>query len=145
MNASENDLTAAEREMLEHLADGELPEAQRRELLSKLDRASGGWRACALAFLEAQCLQESLGGFAGRSARPAPPLVARPQRQGVLARRVQTAVAMAASFLVALGIGWWAGALRQGIGPVLPKRIGGNWIRSSGCWPTSGGKGCGWP
>ncbi len=117
MNPSENDLTAGEREMLEHLVDGELPEVRRRELLSKLDRASGGWRACALAFLEAQCLQESLGGLVGESARPAPTVAARPQRQGVWTRRVQTALAMAASFLVALGIGWWAGALRQGIGP----------------------------
>jgi hypothetical protein len=117
MNPSENDLTAVDREMLEHLVDGELPEAQRRELLSKLDRASGGWRACALGFLEAQCLHEALGGLAGESARPASTAVAGPRRQGVWTRRVETALAMAASFLVALGIGWWAGGLRQGIGP----------------------------
>ena len=38
------------------LADGELSEAQRRELLAGLDDEPGGWRQCATAFLEAQAL-----------------------------------------------------------------------------------------
>ena len=117
MNPSENDLTAADRGMLDQLADGELPEAERRELLLKLDRVPGGWRACALGFLEAQCFQDALRRVARESARPPQTVVALPRRHGAWARHVQTALAMAASFLVALGIGWWAGALRQGIGP----------------------------
>src|SRR5205823_4263901 len=36
------------------LADGELTDESRRELLGRLDRESDGWRRCALAFLEAQ-------------------------------------------------------------------------------------------
>ena len=45
---------------LELLADGELDEEPRRELLARLDQTADGWRHCALAFLEAQCLGESL-------------------------------------------------------------------------------------
>ncbi len=117
MNPSENELTAADREMLEQLADGELPEAERRDLLLKLDRVPGAWRACALGFLEAQCLQDSLGGLARESARPTATVIAMPSRRGPWMRRLQTGLAMAASFLLALGLGWWAGALRQGAGP----------------------------
>jgi hypothetical protein len=117
MNSSENELTAADREMLEQLADGELSEARRRELLLKLDRVPGGWRACALGFLETQCFQDTLGGLARESTRPAPTVVAVPRRRGDWSRHVRTGLAMAASFLLALGIGWWAGALRQGVGP----------------------------
>ncbi|MBO7707876.1 MAG: hypothetical protein J6S42_04280 [Thermoguttaceae bacterium] len=44
---------------LELLADGELDEESRRDLLERLDRTADGWRQCALAFLQAQCLGES--------------------------------------------------------------------------------------
>ncbi|MBR2694358.1 MAG: hypothetical protein IKE69_09090 [Thermoguttaceae bacterium] len=47
---------------LELLADGELDEESRRDLLERLDRTDDGWRYCAMAFLQAQCLGESLGG-----------------------------------------------------------------------------------
>jgi hypothetical protein len=122
MNPSENELTAAEREMLDRLADGELPDAERRELLAKLDRVPGGWRACALGFLEAQCFQDALRGVARESTRPpqTQTVVASPRRHGAWARHIQTALAMAASFLVALGIGWWAGAFWGGPGDALP-------------------------
>jgi hypothetical protein len=39
---------------LQRLVDGELDEQQSRQLLAELDRDPAGWRACALAFLEAQ-------------------------------------------------------------------------------------------
>ncbi len=56
---------------LELLADGELDEESRRLLLDRLEKTSDGWRSCALAFLEAQCLRESLKkGIL--SAEPAP-------------------------------------------------------------------------
>ncbi len=48
---------------LDRLVDGELPEAERRQLLSKLDRQPGGWRQCALAFLEAQSWGQALTHF----------------------------------------------------------------------------------
>ena len=39
----------------DRLVDGELSEEERRELLAGLDAEPGGWRRCALAFLESQC------------------------------------------------------------------------------------------
>ena len=45
----------------DRLVDGELSEEDRRELLAGLDDEVGGWRRCALAFLEAQCWKQSLG------------------------------------------------------------------------------------
>src|SRR5262245_64910242 len=39
---------------LDRLAAGELPENDRRSLLAWLDEDAARWRACALAFLEAQ-------------------------------------------------------------------------------------------
>lgn len=47
--------------LLELLVDGELDDPNRRDLLLRLDRLQDGWRCCAIAFLEAQCLKESLG------------------------------------------------------------------------------------
>ncbi|MCR4410984.1 MAG: hypothetical protein NUV77_01005, partial [Thermoguttaceae bacterium] len=109
MSPAESDLPLIDSEMLDALVDGELPEPQRRELLERLDRLPGGWRACALAFLEAQCWKESL------RARPLPgprPAEVRPVR---LRRRrsmgVGTLLATAASFLVALGLGLGIGSV----------------------------------
>src|SRR5437773_2733963 len=45
---------------LDRLTDGEVPEPQRRALLSRLEQSPGGWRRCALAFLEAQAWREAL-------------------------------------------------------------------------------------
>jgi hypothetical protein len=42
------------------LVDGELDEAQRRDLLAGLDDEPNGWRNCALAFLESQCWKQAL-------------------------------------------------------------------------------------
>lgn len=52
-------LTPEDRFLLELLVDGELEEPQRRDLLLKLDRIPEGWRCCAIAFLESQCLKDS--------------------------------------------------------------------------------------
>ena len=53
----------------DRLADDELSEEERRELLGRLDDEPGGWRRVALAFLESQCWKQSLGEIAqsGRS------------------------------------------------------------------------------
>ncbi len=45
----------------DRLVDGELSEAERREMLLRLDDQPGAWRRCALAFLEAQALRHELG------------------------------------------------------------------------------------
>ena len=44
----------------DRLVDGELSDAERRQLLASLDDEPDGWRRCALAFLEAQQWQQSL-------------------------------------------------------------------------------------
>src|SRR5260370_8705607 len=40
--------------LIDRLVDGELGEAERRELLLRLESNPDGWRRCALAFIEAQ-------------------------------------------------------------------------------------------
>src|SRR5262245_33080507 len=55
-----NDTTDQKR--FERLVDGELPEAEYRALLASLDDEPGGWRRCALAFLESQALASEMGG-----------------------------------------------------------------------------------
>ena len=50
-------------QLLDRLVDGELDGARRRELLEALDRQSGGWRQCALAFLEAQSWGDALTDY----------------------------------------------------------------------------------
>ncbi len=120
MNASENDLPNTDQELLDRLVDGELPDDKRRELLESLDHVPGGWRACALAFVEAQCLKESLSGVVRASGARPEVAVPLPARRAAWTLRAQTFLAMAASFLVALGLGWWAGLPRHAILPGNP-------------------------
>jgi hypothetical protein len=116
--------------VLDLLVDGELDEAERRELLARLDETPGGWRQCALAFLEAQCWRQGLGrlrqeaaagvpihqGYVGRSEN-------RPHEFSHYKRlffggRRGTPLAMAASFLAALVLGVvLRGAMTPDAGP----------------------------
>ena len=86
------------------LVDGELPESERQNLLSTLDDLPGGWRRCALAFLEAQSWKDELGDMRQESISPPQAAPAR-RRSGFLGGRWTTLLAAAASFLVALGLG----------------------------------------
>lgn len=96
------------------LADGELSEERRRALLSRLDDHPEGWRRCALAFLEAQDWKREMPRAGGANDPPAadasaaiaensasPVIVAQRPLLGWLG----TMLAMAASFLLALGMG----------------------------------------
>lgn len=87
--------------LLERLVDGELSGDEYRRFLASLDEQSGGWRRCALAFLEAQALGVELRAAVddGRSNSP----VARPPaaRRGIWL----PIFAVAASFLLAFGLG----------------------------------------
>jgi hypothetical protein len=99
-------------ELFDRLADGELSEAQRTELLNSLDQEPDGWRRCALAFLEAQCWRKELGGLrqtvtAGQApvsstVAPSPRPIKRRSSPFGLAG---TLTAMAATFLLFLGAG----------------------------------------
>ena len=102
MNAPQH--TPDDDQLFDLLVDDELGEAERRELLARLDHVPDGWRRCALTFLEAQCWKKELGAMAREPAqvvRPAPPALDKKRP----AFRWGTALAMAASFLVALGLG----------------------------------------
>lgn len=91
-----------EQAQLDRLVDGELEEGQRRELLSRLDSEPDGWRRCGLAFLEAQIWREEMRSL---SREPAPAAVSLAPRSAPPGQRLRTALAMAASFLLALGLG----------------------------------------
>lgn len=58
-----NPVRADQQHLLDLLVDGELDEAARRELLLWCERDPEGWRRCALAFLEAQCWSQQVGGL----------------------------------------------------------------------------------
>jgi hypothetical protein len=88
----------------DRLVDGDLSESERRSLLLHLEDEPGGWRRCALAFLEAQGWKQAFGAIADAALRRAPaaqPLVT----QRSWHRGLATALAVAASFLVAFVLG----------------------------------------
>lgn len=95
----------------DRLADGQLSTAEYRELLSSLDEEPSGWRRCALAFLEAQALETEIKAVrsddfaavdsAADSTVAAGKSTGRTGSAGVF----RLALAMAACFLVAFGLG----------------------------------------
>jgi len=109
---SSDDSPVVDDAILDLLVDGELSPAERRTLLARLDRVPDGWRRCALAFLEAQCWREEFR----KLPQSAPEHAVLPsdqhgpaQRSSILAglmtgRNLGTLAAMAASFLLALGL-----------------------------------------
>jgi len=86
---------------LDLLVDGELDNDERRQLLACLNDVPDGWRRCALAFLEAQSWREDLRAISREpeAAWPAP------AGRGSLRGSLRVLAAMAACFLVALGLG----------------------------------------
>ncbi|MCC6125509.1 MAG: hypothetical protein IT426_11140 [Pirellulales bacterium] len=111
MNPIQKNLTHAEGDQFDRLADGELSESERRALLTSLDAEPEGWRRCALAFLEAQAWGESFGELTPALGEPAPlpalDVSPRPKKQKKPLGPMGTVMAMAASFLLALGLGGW--------------------------------------
>lgn len=99
---------ADDQRLLDLLVDGELSETQRREVLQRFDRQPQGWRDCALAFLEAQSWQREMSGLAREPVPSAPnsasPASSQPASWWNL-RSLGTLLAMAASLLVAFGLG----------------------------------------
>jgi hypothetical protein len=89
----------------DRLVDGELPADEYRALVASLDHEPGGWRNCALAFLESQALAEELGPVR-RTLDLRLAVAAKPaERGGGGAPGLRTLLAMAASFAVAFGLG----------------------------------------
>ncbi|HWB00858.1 MAG TPA: hypothetical protein VG713_20340 [Pirellulales bacterium] len=96
--------------MIDRLVDGELSDQQQRELLLSLEQEPAGWRRCALAFLEAQQWRAQLGEYAKAppTVEPAPATrqcATRSSQSSWLARNPGTMFALAASVLVAFGLG----------------------------------------
>lgn len=87
----------------DRLVDGELPAEEYRRLLASLDDEPGLWRRCGLAFLEAQALGQEFSAARRELDRPAVGKKADPT--GPRFRVGTLCLAMAASFLLALGLG----------------------------------------
>ena len=92
----------------DRLVDGELTDAQRRELLGRLDAEPDGWRRCALAFLEAQEWQNTARSVV---AEPTVELksVAAVATPEPTRRHDWSATALAASVAIALLVGFAGG------------------------------------
>jgi len=101
-----NEQMESEDQWIDRLVDGELSDDERRALLAKLDADpdSGGWRRCALAFLEAQAWREAFTPVAA-VALPVPAPVVAVRRSPRLAM-IKTPAALAASVLLAFSVGW---------------------------------------
>src|SRR5262245_58810780 len=92
---------------IERLVDGELSPEEHRRLVASLDEEPGGWRQCALAFLEAQALSQELGhvrrSLDNRGDKPTNHETE--PREMRIWDNAQVVLAIAASFLVAFGLG----------------------------------------
>jgi len=95
--------------LLDRLVDGELSGSERRQLLESFDKHPEDWRRCALAFLEAQSWREEMGqvarGFASKTTEPKSPALSAATSRRASWSSVATWLAMAASLLVAFGLG----------------------------------------
>ncbi len=118
---NKNTNTPIDDQAIDLLVDGELGEEQRRELLAELDVKPGGWRRCALAFLEDQCWRHTCGSINEDMKRqpttppPSPELTSpeltspqqktpsTPRKSGDQRRRRPSAVARATGALLAMG------------------------------------------
>ena len=103
---------------IDRLVDGELSPERRRDLLMSCER-NDAWRDVALAFVEAQTLRTELKLFAGASeAGPSLNLDTRANASAESTRpglSFWNPLSLAAAVLVALGIGYGAGTIWQGI------------------------------
>ena len=116
MNSIDDVQTADDDQRFDLLVDGELSDRERRRLLDGLDDEPGGWRQCALAFLEAQAWQRDFGAIV-EPPRRTDESTAPPSPRPWLGRRGKTLLAMAASFLVALLLGTQLQGLIRSPGP----------------------------
>ena len=116
MNESSESTWQSNVERMDLLVDGELNDQERRDLLARLEDTPGGWRRCALAFLESQDWRRELKVVAREPALSGP-VSAPSSRRGVASRfSWSTSLAMAASFLLAFALGSaWRGLEPAGL------------------------------
>ncbi len=115
-----NTLDANDPLVLDRLVDGELTDAEERDVIAQLSQSPDGWRRCALAFLEARCWQRAAQHVleitdpepSGKhSPLKAPRQASRPATKHDPTRRNRLsihwpgALALSALFLLAFGVG----------------------------------------
>jgi hypothetical protein len=97
---------------LDRLIDGELSAEEYREFLQVLDREPDGWRRAALAFLEAQAFGQEIQSLRQEFELPQEAAAAAIAPKAGPQSFARFALAIAASFLVAFGLGaWWRSGL----------------------------------
>ncbi len=116
-------------QLFDLLADDELDDTRRRELLGGLDDRPGGWRRCAMAFLEAQSWRREMKGFLDEpSPETVPTLLEKPTpkkndtpppKRRKRFNLSNPLLSMAASFLLAIGLTSLIQDMRHGGGPVI--------------------------
>jgi len=130
MNTADETTQPLDDHLLDRLVDGEATETERRMLLARFDSEPGGWRRCALAFLEAQSWREALGPLATAAAGPSmqslageptsPPFKRPSQSRWRLPRlSIRSSVEMAAALLLAFSLGISVGGMSR---PLTPDR-----------------------
>jgi hypothetical protein len=111
---NETYLSGEDQRLLDLLVDGELNDAERRELLLRLERSPDGWRRCAAAFLESQAWRGEARALVSPQASSQIPISAstpaRPQPASLVPARpfqIWMPVALAAGLLVATTWVFW--------------------------------------
>lgn len=115
--------------LIDRLVDGELSSDERRQLLTSLEAQPDGWRRCALAFVEAQTWRSTMGGLLQEREAPAEPSSAitvgqsgsagaSPSRSESSRLHLGTWIAVAASVVVAFGLGRQSGVMHSANKPV---------------------------
>ena len=113
--------------LIDRLVDGELSGDERRHLLASLEAQPDGWRRCALAFVEATW-RGAMGSLLQGNAAPVEPKLLRnvvenssaaasPSRQESSRSHLGTWFAVAASVVVAFGLGRQSGVMRSASEP----------------------------
>jgi hypothetical protein len=102
----------------DRLVDGELSADEYKSLVAGLDDEPGGWRRCALAFLEAQALGGELAAIrrSGKLAEQPTAAVTVASRKAANPNQWRLVLAMSASFLVAFILGVTLPSLWQAVG-----------------------------
>lgn len=102
--------------LIDRLVDGELDDNERQRLLARLELEPGGWRRCALAFLEAQEWTRTFSSASGEilalhsSDDPGETAIIPWRRRGPATQRSRWVGVLAVSVTLAFASGWLAGA-----------------------------------
>lgn len=122
--------TADLEETIEQLVDGELRGQRYGDAIRAIDKAEDGWRRCALAFLQEQALKQEMlklvqSGWSkpvsvdaamlqpSSSSRSSASVTSGTSSLRAIANRIN-GLALAASILLAFGMGWFGAVLRIG-------------------------------